>query len=88
MESYGIKDVENLFLSLCRICRENQESFTEADSRLGDGDMGITIGKGAAAVERILHDREAKELKQKRCQSCLWIVPWNGTDAPRPPWEP
>ena len=60
METYGIKDVENLFLSLCRICRENQESFTEADSRLGDGDMGITIGKGAAAVERILHDREIK----------------------------
>lgn len=61
MNTYGVKDAEKLILNLCRICRENQETLTEADSRLGDGDMGITMGKGTAAVERILCSREEKE---------------------------
>lgn len=61
MINYKVKDVENLLLKICRICRENQELFTEADSRLGDGDMGITLGKGIEAVERIIHSREGKE---------------------------
>ncbi len=54
MKTYTTQNVKDFLLKVCRICCENQEYFTEADSRLGDGDMGSSIAKGTTAVEMYL----------------------------------
>lgn len=52
MERYSIEDVKRLLLGICGTCVENQEILTELDSRLGDGDMGISMGNGARAIRQ------------------------------------
>lgn len=77
MKRYGVKDAENLLLRMCGICQENQELFTEADSRLGDGDMGITIGKGGASVERMIRSWEGEETKDLTELFMECAMEWN-----------
>lgn len=41
-----------MLLSVARLWRENRPRLSEIDSRFGDGDHGVTIGKIAALIER------------------------------------
>lgn len=60
MKEYTAADVKDFLRKICGVCHENQERFTEADSRLGDGDMGSSMDKGAAALEKFLDSEEGK----------------------------
>ena len=61
MRQYWTEDLKKLFLNICRICEENQEILTELDSRLGDGDMGISMGNGARAIRKVLEEFPEQE---------------------------
>ena len=50
----GIDKVKKALYSICDVLQEEKEELTEIDSRLGDGDMGISMDKGAAAVREVL----------------------------------
>ena len=50
-KEYAAEDMNRLLLSLCQVCFEEKERLTDIDSHLGDGDMGISMSRGAAAVE-------------------------------------
>ena len=39
----GIDKVKKALYSICDVLQEEKEELTEIDSRLGDGDMGISI---------------------------------------------
>ena len=50
----GIEKVKKALYTICDVLQEEKEELTEIDSRLGDGDMGISMDKGAAAVREVL----------------------------------
>ena len=43
----GIDKVKKALYSICDVLQEEKEELTEIDSRLGDGDMGISMDKGS-----------------------------------------
>ena len=47
-----IRDVEKTILRITERIVEIRDELTEMDSKLGDGDLGISMAKGADAVRR------------------------------------
>lgn len=50
---YSIEDVKTIILRITDQIQDISEELTEIDSKLGDGDMGITMKKGAVAIRGI-----------------------------------
>lgn len=50
---YSIEDVKTIILRITDRIQSISEELTEIDSKLGDGDMGITMKKGAVAIRDI-----------------------------------
>lgn len=44
--------IKKLFLGAAKVWKENADRLSEIDSRFGDGDHGVTIGKIAALMEK------------------------------------
>lgn len=61
MERYSMEDVKSLLLGICNTCIENQEILTELDSKLGDGDMGISMGNGSRAIRQVVDQLPPEE---------------------------
>lgn len=49
-----ITEIKEVLGCICDVMIREKEVLTEIDSRLGDGDMGISMEKGAAAVRQVL----------------------------------
>lgn len=47
----GKKDIQEMFLSAAAVWQENAARLSEIDSRFGDGDHGVTIGKIAQLIK-------------------------------------
>lgn len=54
MKEYGMDEIKEVFLKICRVCEEKKDSLTEIDSKLGDGDMGISMSSGAQAIRKTI----------------------------------
>lgn len=61
MKQYTILEVKKVLLDICEVCLLEQERLTEIDSKLGDGDMGISMSKGAEAVQREIEQAGIEE---------------------------
>lgn len=53
-KTYGIEEIKDVFLEICHVCEKQKDSLTEIDSKLGDGDMGISMNSGAKAIRNTL----------------------------------
>lgn len=53
---YTINDIKSCMINICDRILQIRDELTELDSRLGDGDMGISMEKGAAAVRAVVEE--------------------------------
>lgn len=60
----GIAEVKMVLYKICDVLQEEKEELTEIDSRLGDGDMGISMDKGALAVRAVLDSSREQEISK------------------------
>lgn len=69
----GIDKVKKALYSICDVLQEEKEELTEIDSRLGDGDMGISMDKGAAAVREVLDAYQETDISKllSSCGGCI-----------------
>ena len=51
-------DLKTIVLKICDRIEEIKDELTDIDSRLGDGDMGISMSKGAQAVQTAVTGKE------------------------------
>lgn len=56
MEEIGIASIKRAMQVVCSVMIEEKETLTEIDSKLGDGDMGLSMEKGGLAVSRLLDE--------------------------------
>lgn len=70
---YEINDVKKVILRVTDRLEEISDELTEIDSRLGDGDMGISMAKGAAAVRDACCNFQWESIKSllMQCASAL-----------------
>ncbi len=60
----GSEELKKVILEICKRIEEIRDELTDIDSKLGDGDMGISMSKGAQAVEAVVSQTETDDLKQ------------------------
>lgn len=56
-------EVERMLRGVVRLWNENKDGLSEIDSRFGDGDHGVTIGKIAGLMERSLDAWEGDDIE-------------------------
>lgn len=56
-------EVEKMLRGVVRLWNENKDRLSEIDSRFGDGDHGVTIGKIAGLMERSLDAWEDDDIE-------------------------
>ena len=56
-------EIEKMFHKVAEIWQENKDYLSEIDSRFGDGDHGVTIGKIASLIEKKLAAWEDDDLE-------------------------
>ncbi len=71
MAEYSMDDVKRILNKIAGEFISAKARLTEIDSKLGDGDMGISMEKGAVAVKKAVSDFDSKEKKiSKLLLSC------------------
>lgn len=60
MDKMGVEDVIEMFESVAAIFAEKKEELCEMDAAMGDGDLGLTMNKGYAALPSLLRDNSAE----------------------------
>ena len=50
MEEFKTEDIKKIFKSIRDTILKNKDYLTELDSRMGDGDLGLTMNNGFAAI--------------------------------------
>lgn len=71
MRQYTNSDVKNVLLRISEVCILHKDRLTEIDSKLGDGDMGISMSRGAEAIQHVLKDFDENEQDiTKLCLDC------------------
>lgn len=60
----GIGEIKKALDKICDILLNEKEELTEIDSRLGDGDMGISMEKGALAVRGVLDSDQEQNISR------------------------
>ena len=69
-------EIEKMFHKVAEIWQENKDYLSEIDSRFGDGDHGVTIGKIASLIEKKLaawEDDDIEELLEDLGDSTMEI---------------
>lgn len=76
-------EIEKMFHKVAEIWQENKDYLSEIDSRFGDGDHGVTIGKIASLIEKKLAAWEDDDIEE------FWrtwgTVPWRSEAAAQAP---
>lgn len=57
-------EIEKMFHKVAKIWQENKDYLSEIDSRFGDGDHGVTIGKIASLIEKKLAAWEDDDIEE------------------------
>ncbi|MBS6954781.1 MAG: DAK2 domain-containing protein [Enterocloster asparagiformis] len=57
-------EIEKMFRKVAEVWQENKDYLSEIDSRFGDGDHGVTIGKIAALIEKKLEAWEDDDIEE------------------------
>ena len=57
-------EIEKMFHKVAEIWQENKDYLSEIDSRFGDGDHGVTIGKIASLIEKKLAACEDDDIEE------------------------
>ena len=57
-------EIEKMFHKVAEIWQENKNYLSEIDSRFGDGDHGVTIGKIASLIEKKLAAWEDDDIEE------------------------
>lgn len=55
-------EMKSMFHKVAELWTENKDSLSQIDSKFGDGDHGVTIGKIAALIERKLDEWENESM--------------------------
>ena len=55
------EDLPALFAQVAAVMTEQAEFLSEMDARMGDGDLGITMGKGFSVLPEILRESEERD---------------------------
>lgn len=56
------KEIKRIASAWAEVMRENQTFLVELDSVAGDGDIGMVLSDGFAAVDRALQDTEEEDI--------------------------
>lgn len=56
-------EIEKMFRRVAEVWHENKDCLSEIDSRFGDGDHGVTIGKIASLIEKKLDSWEDEDIE-------------------------
>jgi dihydroxyacetone kinase-like protein len=56
MDTMGVDDVIAMFNCVATIFAEKKDELCEMDAAMGDGDLGLTMSKGYAALPQLLRD--------------------------------
>lgn len=56
-------EIEKMFRRVAEVWHENKDYLSEIDSRFGDGDHGVTIGKIASLIEKKLDSWEDEDIE-------------------------
>lgn len=76
------EDLKKMFLTSCKLLKENASELSEIDSKFGDGDHGITIVKIANAIENDIENwDENKSIKDFLDDLGMSIMGVNGGSA-------
>ncbi|MDO4521713.1 MAG: dihydroxyacetone kinase subunit L [Eubacteriales bacterium] len=65
MERITIEQLPALFRSIALQFEKNEELLCEMDSRMGDGDLGLTMRKGFCAMPKILEEMDESDFAKK-----------------------
>ena len=57
-------EIEKMFRKVAEVWHENKDYLSEIDSRFGDGDHGVTIGKIASLIEKKLAAWEDDDIEE------------------------
>ena len=57
-------EIEKMFRKVAEVWHENKDYLSEIDSRFGDGDHGVTIGKIASLIEKKLDSWEDEDIER------------------------
>ncbi len=58
---YTINDVKRIIDRITDVIIAEKAELTEIDSKLGDGDMGMSMEKGALALKKVLSEEDEKQ---------------------------
>jgi len=61
MDRIAAKDLPKLFEGAAEIFAEKKEELCALDARMGDGDLGLTMNKGYAALPGLIRDNLDEE---------------------------
>ena len=62
MKTIKTNELIQLFQSVADLMKEKKEELSEMDSRLGDGDLGITMSKGFGALPEIFKELNEEDI--------------------------
>lgn len=65
MENITIETLPQLFESVAQVMADNAEHLCEMDAKMGDGDLGLTMRKGFAALPDILRELDEPDLGRR-----------------------
>lgn len=65
MKQITMKELPDLFEAISNQFIIHADELCKMDSRMGDGDLGITMKKGFGALPRIIRDMEEREFSKK-----------------------
>ncbi|MCC8026307.1 MAG: dihydroxyacetone kinase subunit L [Clostridium sp.] len=56
-------EITQMFRKIAQVWNENKDYLSEIDSRFGDGDHGITIGKIASLIEKSIEEWQDEDME-------------------------
>jgi dihydroxyacetone kinase-like protein len=62
MNTLNAKDIRLIFTELARIMENEKETLTQLDAAIGDGDLGLTMSKGFAALDEAFESLEETDV--------------------------
>jgi len=79
MRELAIRELTEIFGLLARAFEDNRERLNELDARLGDGDHGLSMARGFAAVAGLLADKSPATISEALMQGGMQFNETSGS---------